>query len=207
MVGHWLVYIRPRALNLNQTFSPTPTNPSHSRKTAPDPSLRPSSPEMARLLILASIFTVLVATAFGCSCRDLGFNTRYCNAQNSVRGRVIFRFDNCPGTCDPVEDQFNGRIYYFVQTVQKFKGTVPNFFYLSTAVNSGLCGVKLQLGQQYLLNFGPKQTQASIPTSFYNIGLCDFPALWMSLTASQKAFVQSNANNGASCLGFTASTP
>lgn len=124
-----------------------------------------------------------------------------------MRARVLFRFDNCPGTCDPVEDQFKGRIYYIVQVVQKFKGTAPNFFVLSTAVNGALCGVSLQVGQQYLLNFGSKQTQAVFPRSFYNFGLCNFPTLGTSLSASQKSFVQSNANNGASCFGLSAASP
>lgn len=149
-------------------------------------------------------FNALLAVTLSCSCFPSTFEKRYCSAPVSIRGKILDRFDNCPGTCDAIADQGRGRIYYFVEVIRKYKGNaLPKYIFLTTAVNGALCGINLQVGGIYLLNLGNAQTNDDFPGSFYSVGLCNFPTLWKSLSKAQRKFVKKNAKGGAGmCRSF-----
>lgn len=133
-----------------------------------------------QLVTLAAFLSV----ALSCSCFSQPFETRFCNTDVSVRARIFARSDNCPGNCDPIEDQANGEIYYWAVVQEKFKGSAPTIIRLITRVNGALCGVNLSVNSQYLLNLGSKQGTFS-----YSIGLCHFPTLWNNVTPAQMNFL------------------
>lgn len=146
------------------------------------------------------LFAFLMPSALSCSCFAPPFEDRYCASEISVRGTVVARFDNCPGTCDPIQDQFDGAITYIVKVITTFRGTPPedNVMFLQTAVNGALCGINLSIGRQYLFDLGRMQSGSRCPGQFWNVGLCDFPTLWTSVTPEQRSFLTTNANTGQS---------
>lgn len=149
---------------------------------------------MKNLSTKTAFFAAFLTAGLSCSCFFQTFEERFCSTKISLRAKIVAKFDNCPGTCDPIEDQVNGKIFYLATVTEKFKGSTPRFIVLQTAVNGALCGVNLTVGKDYLLNLGRPSAEY-----LYFIGLCDFPTQWSSLTPSQIQFVKSNANNGAGC--------
>lgn len=148
------------------------------------------------------VICALTSLALSCSCLRSTFESIFCRSAVSVRGKVIARFDNCKGTCDPIDDQISGRIFYIVQVLEQFKGTKieDNLMFLGTGVNSALCGINLQIGLEYLFNLdSAKNFPGTCPDTVFSVGLCNFPAVWSSLTAGDMSFVRSNANGGSEC--------
>lgn len=143
-------------------------------------------------------FHALLGLVLSCSCFPQTFEKRYCDAKLSLRGTVLAKFDNCPGTCDPIDDQVNGKIFYLVNPTQIFKGYAARQIILETAVNGALCGVNLQIGGDYFFNLGTRR-YSPIFRHLYSIGLCSFPNLWNNLTPAQKQFAITNANGGEGC--------
>lgn len=162
----------------------------------------PSSRIMYSLVLRIIIVCMVTSPVLSCSCLQTTFEKKFCRAVNSVRGKVVARFDTCEGTCDPFADQLSGRIVYIARVLENFKDNKieDNVLFLVTAVNSALCGITLQIDQEYLLNLGAVGRRSeTCPDDWYNIGLCDFPPLWESLSRNQMAFVRTNANGGARC--------
>lgn len=107
---------------------------------------------------------------------------------------MLATFDNCPGTCDSIDDQSEGKIFYIVKVIDKFKG--PNveddILFLDTAVNGGLCGVNLRVGSEYLLNLGDEMMSddGTCPDKTRGVGLCQFPTLWSDVSSDEMDFLE-----------------
>ena len=119
-----------------------------------------------------------------------------------MEGTVLARTDNCPGKCDPVADQMDGKVTYIVRAEKIIRGERPEdgVMYLSTAVNSALCGVELTVGQKYLFNLGDMKTDMeSCPRSFWDVGICSFPKAVKGLTLEEADIVQKISTGVVSC--------
>ncbi|CDF37538.1 unnamed protein product [Chondrus crispus] len=148
---------------------------------------------MARLFTVALFMAMLTHVALSCSCFEQTFEERFCGSTLSIRAKVLAKFDNCPGTCDPIEDQFEGKFFFIVKVLETFKGpsAEDNIIFLDTAVNDGLCGVNLSIGSEYLLNLNGEQmsNDGTCPKKTRPIGLCDFPTLWSNVSQDEKDFL------------------
>lgn len=153
--------------------------------------------------VAAAVLTVslLVQPSAACSCLATSFADNICGSDIVLRGSVIASYDNCePSTCDPIDDQVDGRFFYIVRIsrIYNTSPTAPSFsdgvVVLSTAVNGGLCGISLPVATrtQYLfaLRDIPSVTpQGNLPT--LPIFLCGPSAIpWRSLNASSRFFVR-----------------
>lgn len=136
---------------------------------------------------------MLTHVAVSCSCFKQTFEERFCGSTLSIRANVLAKFDNCPGTCDPIEDQFEGKIFFIVKVLETFKGpsVEDNILFLDTAVNGALCGVNLSIGSEYLLNLSGEEmsSDGTCPKKTRPIGLCDFPTLWSNVSQDEKDFL------------------
>lgn len=156
---------------------------------------------MFSVLLRTTLLAGLTASALSCSCIPSKFEKLYCFSKTSVRGKVIAKIDNCPGTCDPINDQVNGQITYVVKVLTIYKGRPieDKIMYLKTAVNSALCGVTLKVGDIYLFNLGVQQfNKFNCPKITWSVGLCDFPTKFSNLSDSQRRFVVRNSRTGQS---------
>lgn len=143
-----------------------------------------------------TIFAALISVGLSCSCAQTTFEDNYCRSDTSVRVKVLAQIDNCRGTCDPFQDQVNGKIIYILRVITLFKGAQieDDVMFAITAVNGGLCGTILTVGEEYLLNLGnPNVNNNACPPVSYDVGLCNFPVLWSSVTRAQRRFVITNS--------------
>lgn len=153
---------------------------------------------LATISLLITLLSMLSTVAYACSCFPLNFQQQYCATRTTVRARVIAKYDNCPGVCDPLRDQGNGVITYIAQIVYLYKGLSPEpgteiehgIMRLSTAVNGALCGVRLTVGETYLLNLhGKKDDAMKCPRASWYVGLCSFPRIWRYVSQADLALL------------------
>lgn len=134
------------------------------------------------LCALIFVIPVLFVSSTACSCLQKTIFEDFCSSSISVLGTVVAKFDNCPGrTCDPIEDQGEGKIFYIVRVLKLLKGLkiVDDVLYLTTAVNSALCGISLSNGGKYLFNVrSPIPSEISFPQTAFEISLCSAPYMW-----------------------------
>lgn len=144
------------------------------------------------------VVLTLLSPALSCSCPNPPtFQKLYCRSNTAFRGTVLARTDNCPGKCDPLEDQGNGEIYFIVRVDHKFKGPAieDNLVYLRTQVNDALCGTELGVGVQYMFNMRKAVVrEGQCPSRVLDVSLCDFVVTWSSLSKQLRRFVIRNAN-------------
>lgn len=135
------------------------------------------------------LLAALLSLALSCSCAPQSVRDQVCSAGSATVARVVARFDNCPGKCNPINDQFKGRVFYIAR-VERFLRGVPiddDVMILRTTVNDGLCGVKLTVGKLYLINVGKPRPDVTFgPKKVYGISLCDGLMPWWSLTPEQR---------------------
>lgn len=152
---------------------------------------------MPRLLFQTVLVMSVAIVCSGCSCVSSTFEKRLCEAGLSVRGRVLAKYDNCPGKCDPINDQLDGQTIYIVRVLEIFKGpkVEDDLLFLHTAVNGGLCGVSLSVGAIYLLN-----VRTSMPplktcsNQAYPITICDFPERWVRVPRRNRLILRAKGN-------------
>lgn len=154
---------------------------------------------MGLSLLQVTVISILATLSLSCSCFPATFEQRYCGAKTAYVGMVIAHTDNCPGTCDAIEDQGSGRITYIVRVTRTLRGkkAEDGIIYVTTADNSALCGVVLNVGQRYLFNLGDvRRDEKSCPREFFGVGLCGGAILWNRVTIEQRKFIQRDRRTG-----------
>lgn len=149
------------------------------------PRPRPLTPALAlvTLALLAALLAALLTTAKACSCSKRTFTEEVCASPTIILGRVVARFDNCVNrVCDPINDQVKGINTYIVRVIRIVRGSPVDdgVMFLSSALNSGLCGVTLLLDRVYLFNLasGPSRNAGSACETRYSLSYCDGSHLW-----------------------------
>lgn len=157
------------------------------------------------LFLRALITALLVVSSLGCSCMPVSFDKSYCDSRTSFRATVLAETDNCVGKCHPINDQMDGAITYILKVSEVYKGAMPEdeVAYMRTPVNSGLCGVKLNVGSEYVFNLPYIAIRAlfQCPSEYFSIGLCDSIEEWDTLPEDSKQFITDNVNNGQKLCG------
>ena len=123
---------------------------------------------------------------------------------------MVASFDNCPGSCDAINDQSEGKISYIVRVTRTFKGKKPedNVLFLETPVNGALCGVTLDIGTSYLFALSTRSAPVGLPgapvkeetcpVKSLSVVLCQFPQPFTSLTTQEKRFLFRTSRKGGS---------
>lgn len=158
---------------------------------------------MIRTISILTLFALYATTSLACSCVRKGLKQNYCAARTAVIGRVVATFDNCPGRkCDTFGDQRRGKIFYVVRVLRKFKGPAieDDLMYVSTSVNSALCGMRLRLNLRYFFVL-PKidKSNKRCPTDYFPFGLCSGVLLWSKVPNDDQLFFQRNSKLGVGC--------
>ncbi|PXF40660.1 Metalloproteinase inhibitor 4 [Gracilariopsis chorda] len=158
-----------------------------------------------KLFLQALITALLLVSSLGCSCFPVSFEKSYCDSSTSFRATVLAETDNCVGKCHPIDDQMEGAITYILKVSEVFRGTMPEdeVAYMRTPVNSGLCGITLGVGTEYVFNLPYIAMSAPFqcPSEYFSIGLCDSIEEWESLADGAKQFIADNVNNGQKLCG------
>ncbi|CDF34590.1 unnamed protein product [Chondrus crispus] len=139
-----------------------------------------------------SLLSLLATLSLSCSCLRSTFEQGVCRSSTIYVGTVLARTDNCPGTCDPFEDQRNGKITYIVKVTARFLGAPAedNIIYVQTLVNSALCGTILNVGARYLFTLGNvRVNRSSCPRESFDVSLCGGAQLWSRVTRPQRRFL------------------
>jgi hypothetical protein len=128
----------------------------------------------------------LVAAAVGCSCVTASVQTQYFKPENTRVVQAIV-------TSKRVQPCANCKTFYGIKVLEAFKGCkTPVDVVVSTAKNSALCGVNLQVGTKYLIYL----SSARVPT----INLCQGILPFSDLSASDLSFLKSrNVCCGGQC--------
>lgn len=122
--------------------------------------------KMALMLAIAS-WLPFSTNVQACSCvAGITFKESACSADVAFVGRVVAKFDNCPGgACDPILDQGDGQITFIVSVLRTFSsGAIEDqTVFLTTAVNSALCGTSFKFNVPYLFLLNEQQFFGVIP--------------------------------------------
>eukprot|EP00172_Hildenbrandia_rubra_P001314 Plantae.Rhodophyta-Hildenbrandia_rubra.ctg1857.p1 GENE.Plantae.Rhodophyta-Hildenbrandia_rubra.ctg1857~~Plantae.Rhodophyta-Hildenbrandia_rubra.ctg1857.p1 ORF type:complete len:212 (-),score=14.18 Plantae.Rhodophyta-Hildenbrandia_rubra.ctg1857:145-780(-) len=107
--------------------------------------------------ILISAFTLLTSPIFSdaCSCVQPRVETSFFASKKVVIGKVLSVSDCAPGSKPPcAQPEFDGKKYYTVLVRRSYKGCLEpsTKIVVNTPSSSGLCGVFLSIGENYLLN-------------------------------------------------------
>lgn len=157
------------------------------------------TPLAIRIVMLAAVAT----HALACSCAFQPLKETYCKSETAAVGTVVARFDNCPGKqCDPVEDQVLGETFYIVRVASQFRGDPieDGVMRLRTAVNSGLCGIQLDVNRRYLFALGKgRKSGVQCGVESFSVGLCDGIVLWSMVPRRDKWAIWLDAYKGVGC--------
>lgn len=148
---------------------------------------------MSKSILLSVAIVALFNIGISCSCLPATLQEHFESSDLTVIGRVVARFDNCPGgSCDPINDQFDGRFKYIVFVNNTIKGPNPEdkLLVVSTRTNSALCGVGLTVGKVYLLLLrNPFTPLSSCVGTEIPINICNGIYEWGSLSDSERQFI------------------
>lgn len=160
-------------------------------------------------------FLMICLLNLGSSCICFGpasFESEYCGADRSIRGRVIAQFTSCStedcrrvGLSDPV-------VIFIVRVVNVFKGppVKDNLLYLSTSYRTS-CTTGYEIDTDYLFNLKELTKvmhNTTCPPVSYSQSLCDFPFVWNSLPQDLKEFAYNNSKTDQSfCKNVPLPTP
>ena len=161
------------------------------------------------------VFSFLIASllhlGFSCRCRPSSFESLYCGAKRSIRGRVIANFSGCnTEDCADVDPFLNKDFFYIVRVLDVFKGppVKDNLLYLSTSFRTS-CLTSFKVDEEYLLGLSESVTSnSSCPPEYYPQTLCDFTIPWDGLSQDRKEFVYTNSRTDQSlCNNIPIPTP
>jgi hypothetical protein len=108
----------------------------------------PSSPaRIVRIFVSAMTLVMLCSSANGCSCLARTLKAQYYDPSATRVVRAVVQRE-WPAV---ITDQAQKK-YYLISVKQVFKGCAkPSLIWISTASNSAMCGVSLNVGSEYLL--------------------------------------------------------
>jgi hypothetical protein len=134
----------------------------------------------ARILVSAVALVMLCSSVHGCSCLPRTLKDRYYDPSVTRVVRAVVQ-SAWPAV---ITDQAQ-RKYYLISVKQAFKGCAkPSLVWISTASNSALCGVGLNVGSEYLLFLTGSGSGLSI-------ALCYGNSLFTDVSSADLAFLNS----------------
>jgi hypothetical protein len=122
----------------------------------------------------------LVAACDACSCLPNSLPKQYYSPSYTRVVRAVIKAEQRP-SCS--SGSFDCNVLYRIQVMQAFKGCLsPTNLTVSTADNSGLCGISLTVGTEYLLLL----SSDSVP----RVGLCQGIQPYSTVTAADRKFLE-----------------
>ena len=159
--------------------------------------MNPISILLVALFFLTMRQPAVAVRKFGaCRCPTINFETRFRMSHSVARVYVLSRWSSCH-LCTPGSNK-NRILVYALYTYKHFKGPNPgSTFYAQAFENIDYCGVKLETGQDYMLNLDdPKKISKASHWNrrWHLLEACQFHYNWKRLSSKQQQFLYARAS-------------